>query len=143
MESNTQPKPDLLVPRFKVKASWPDMGKVKVGDTICIADLEAIEEMRNMNHLFREMEWWEERYPEDMPKYVRKLSDIGYYVEGDILKVADWQYLSKYTKTIISIKKRSMEINSYWLATAGGHKYHAQELEPATEFEIKNAKQIF
>jgi hypothetical protein len=90
----------LLKPRYKVIADWPRPGKYDslIGAIYTLPDLR--EEMDNPTdkilanhkedwcgyydhypHLFKKLEWWEERKPEEMPGYVK------YAGTGEIRKV--------------------------------------------------------
>lgn len=81
---------DLLKPRYKVIADYPG-NKLKVGDILIkyvfpetenycyvtnpeillLGDNLRKEEVEQYPHLFKKLEWWEERKPEDMPEYVK------------------------------------------------------------------------
>lgn len=76
--------------RYKVIAQWPlcpyelnsiiDECCMKGSDT-CYYD--------EWPHLFRKLEWWEERKAEDMPAYVKCLKSPDQIIEpGSVLKVA-------------------------------------------------------
>lgn len=89
----------LLRPRYKVIAPWPEMGRwlAEVGDIITEyptgtarnqnGDAVPTFEWDTFPHLFRKLEWWEERRPEEMPGYV-KTSD-------SIFKVDKWDRRSR------------------------------------------------
>lgn len=71
---------DLLIDRFKVIADWPEMlerfsiGYVfehPYGRTYLTA--ESKYDPADFPHLFKKLNWWEERKLEDMPMYVRWL----------------------------------------------------------------------
>lgn len=70
---------DLLAPRYKVIADYPksnmSIGKIlKVEDDFFyIGDGYAVEEsyLTKFPHLFKKLEWWEERKEEEMPKYIK------------------------------------------------------------------------
>jgi hypothetical protein len=64
----------LLLPRYKVIADWPNslykIGEVLVGAD-CIVTKKGIKELTDFPHLFKRLEWWEQRTEEEMPKYIR------------------------------------------------------------------------
>lgn len=84
---------ELLKPRRKVIAPWPGMERdgIKVGDIIidpdrpneCCRYLDGSAaftfDWDKYPHLFKRLEWWEERKPEDMPEYV-KYDDVSLFV---------------------------------------------------------------
>ncbi len=72
---------ELLKPRYKVIADWPGSGNI-LGHVFVLNNNEAMmftsqweaKDSRFFNHyphLFRKLEWWEYRLPEDMPQYVK------------------------------------------------------------------------
>jgi hypothetical protein len=80
-------KEELLRPRYKVINIWPDMDKMALcqGEIITL-DKQFVNKQAcirrgdstlydaffdNYPHLFQPLEWWEERAPEDMPKYLK------------------------------------------------------------------------
>jgi hypothetical protein len=89
---------ELLKPRYKVIADWP--GNVLFIGSILIKH-DAIEDWlqgftfglfpgirmsaaEKYPHLFKELKWWEERRPEEMPEYVKDVENdkIVYRVYG-------------------------------------------------------------
>ena len=101
MEANTIVE-ELLKPRYKVIAEYTSMAKWKIGDIIIpivgnFANPIEVEQMLSKYpHLFRKLEWWEDRKPEEMPSF---LKDIG---DGQIYKVS--KYEDKRMVTIIANK---------------------------------------
>jgi hypothetical protein len=96
---------ELLKPRYKVIAPYPDMpfsvGQVlllqkhKEGWEYTWAEHDGFHSMTDLEmsefpHLFKEMEWWEEREEKDMPEYVKHRRGEG------VLKIVsiDWKYMS-------------------------------------------------
>jgi len=80
---------ELLKPRYKVIADWPG-SNLKIGTTLRqeITDYYSFEEdekaftthRKNLDqypHLFRKLQWWEERTLEEMPQYI-KFDNIVY-----------------------------------------------------------------
>ncbi len=70
---------ELLKPRYKCIAGWPHMEleNISVGDVLYLKNAGNSEDVWNsmlsiFPHLFRKLEWWEERLPEDMPQYVKR-----------------------------------------------------------------------
>lgn len=71
---------ELMKPRYKVIADYPK-SLYHVGDILnggwgsedCIYCDTDGPRWRHYPHLFRPLEWWEERKPEDMPQYVKSL----------------------------------------------------------------------
>jgi hypothetical protein len=68
----------LLLPRFKVIALWPStdfkLGEI-VGVYLPLGD-SAIEFYEEYPHLFKKLEWWEERKPEELPEYVKTANTV-------------------------------------------------------------------
>lgn len=72
---------ELLRDRYKVVAPWPNMWgdyKMKVGDILTATDMVEVEDnkvfisakefLKRYPHLFKKLEWYEERNLEDMPQ---------------------------------------------------------------------------
>ena len=100
---------ELLMPRYKVIADYPH-NPYKVGDLLeeftntafkltvtyngnsmdeTQANTYPASAIEKMPHLFRKLNWWEERKVEDMPDYVKW--DVGIYPTWKkIMKVDKW-----------------------------------------------------
>jgi hypothetical protein len=88
---------ELMKPRFQVIADYPG-SLIKPGDLLVdgmIDNKPVWQQMRNgirlsnsvhgpefYPHLFKLIEWWERRSPEEMPEYVK---------EGEIVNKATWK----------------------------------------------------
>ncbi len=104
-------KKELLIERYKCIADYPENKFCKVGEILMGNDSN----LCNYPHLFKKLEWWEERTPRDMPTYIKwgkliyknpSYNKTGFYVES-----IGWIYFS----------------------TTG-------EITPSTEEEFKNQK---
>lgn len=64
-------KEELLAKRVKVIASYPDSNYL-IGEIIYLNDYSVYERkiFAPYPHLFRELKWWEERDPSDLPEYL-------------------------------------------------------------------------
>lgn len=75
----------LLKKRYKVIADWPKNDDCNVGDILELSaeyggeqlyrfgeaqSLWSVSDFKQYPHLFKELQWWEDRKPEDMPGYV-------------------------------------------------------------------------
>lgn len=96
---------ELLKPRYKVIAEWPE-STFEIGQIITKSDLVEdwlqtdnflhgfkLSAVEKYPHLFKKLEWWEERKLEDMPKYVRwdyKPGCDGAHMKNLIAKVDGW-----------------------------------------------------
>lgn len=77
---------ELLRPRYKVIADWPGnrmpVGVILMSTTHDCFIWDGLIYHKSMlehhPHLFKKLEWWEERKPEDMPEY--------YKIDGAIYK---------------------------------------------------------
>jgi len=80
-------KEELLRPRFKVIADFPD-SCLDVGEIITIGEgvFETVEWWRKYPHIFKELKWFEERTKDEMPKYVESNYDGG-FKRGMVSKV--------------------------------------------------------
>ncbi len=130
---------DLMKPRYKVIAPYPYC-PYEIGDLVEISDLGtnfhctttrewnvfteenesqvnyfSIDILDTWSHLFKKLEWWEERSIEEMPMYVKALRDTMKFNEGEVLKVLNWY--------------------DYPQACIFHNNYHAQVLTPSTESE--------
>lgn len=68
---------ELLIPRYKVIADWPNsiykIGSILIGKDNGLyyngVNHANFINPENYPHLFRKLEWWEERTPEEMPQF--------------------------------------------------------------------------
>lgn len=95
---------ELLKPRYKVIADYPfnpypvgdvmdrnaTMKNFLVAETGQYAHFIPISEMDKMPHLFKKLEWWEERKLEEMPEYLSCQSPDFRFKKGDLIKVDKW-----------------------------------------------------
>lgn len=70
-------KEELLRPRYKVIADYPK-SIFKVGEILHVGSMGDLlycdtngPRMSQYPHLFKPLQWWEDRKPEDMPEYVK------------------------------------------------------------------------
>lgn len=83
---------DLLKPRYKVIADWPG-ATVKVGDVISYNEFDVHVVLAGREpylisdypHLFKRLEWWEERSEDEMAEYVK--------TDGIVFKVEQYEHL--------------------------------------------------
>ncbi len=117
-------KIDLLTPRFKVIADYPnsffDIGEITENEFTLI-DLE------KYPHLFKKLGWWEDREIEELPQYLKS--------ENQVFKVSNYFY--RIHKLLFSSydDKYDQEFDDYFLFN---------DYEPSTEEEyneyLKNLK---
>jgi len=67
-------------PRLKVMADWPGNSSYKVGDVL--VDYQS--PYSNYPHLFKSLDWWEERNLDQLPGYVKNST-------GEVFKVQKWK----------------------------------------------------
>ena len=68
---------ELLMPRYKVIADYPGMDdSYEIGEVLKPAYTGIVDAYP---HLFRKLNWWEERKVEDMPEYVKPIV-APYYI---------------------------------------------------------------
>ena len=117
---------DLLGVRYKVIADYPN-ASFKVGSVWSpeemVSHAMSVDECNpeNFPHLFKKLEWWEERDKYNMPKYVSFPHGHHKFKEGEVVEVFNWY---KYPDACIF-----------------HNHYHAGWLLPATEAEYFNQKQ--
>jgi len=117
---------DLMAPRYKVVADYPHMenDQIEIGDIISPYGMGFMypEEVKKMYesfpHLFRKLNWWEERRPEEMPEYV-KIVQPPY--KGEVLYLPDYERGSNDHEFVMNRDKLFMQ--------------HLAFCEPATEQE--------
>jgi hypothetical protein len=86
---------DLMKVRYKVIADYPN-SDYTVGAILNTHNYEdrwsgvAEDFCNQFPHLFKKLEWWEERKLEDMPKYVKFIDDFWRYRETEIAEVFNW-----------------------------------------------------
>jgi|SRR6478752_2865 len=130
---------ELLKPRYKVINTWPDMGDRRYyqGETLtliqnvnsnqyCIRRGDATlydTYFDNYPHLFKKLEWWEERKPEEMPEFVK-----GY---DRIYKMVNWTHntCGEYFDEVEQAPNRVMfEMKKLLPATAADYEAYLQTL---------------
>lgn len=115
---------ELLKPRYEVIAdyprSWYNKGDILLSKIDHAPQLGyiAFSVAEKYTDVFRKLEWWEHRKPEDMPECVKFTSPMWKYKKGDVVKVIDWT--------------RDFKANIFHL------KYPVNILYPATEEEYTN-----
>lgn len=102
-------KEELLIPRYKVIATYPD-SKFKIGDIIYVHhntpyqsnNVCTLDKIYNPNvtqwidlseaekhpNIFKKLMWWEERKLSDMPIYVLSVYENGGLKHGSIAKIS-------------------------------------------------------
>jgi hypothetical protein len=137
--SITKSVEDLLIDRYKVIAPWPEMERwlARVGDILTDNGKTAVKnqdgdavpvfEWETFPHLFKKLEWYEDREPSEMPQYVKLYRAYGpnphyhhIHVDGENVK---WNFMGD--KCISIVHKN------------GGHNT-IEILEPSTETEYLN-----
>lgn len=122
---------ELLIPRYKVVAGYPN-SLYQVGYIINESDnLEGATffkvTVHQYPHLFKKLEWWEERSVEDMPEYIEQ--------RGQIFKVAEWHTdLASVVTVLIDYK-----IHTGWIPDCTETPLYG-EIQPVTEEEYNNFK---
>jgi hypothetical protein len=141
---------ELLKPRYKVIADWPMNHFYEVDDIIEMKLMPngkywngedsyylTEKEMEKHPHLFKKLEWWEERKIEDMPDYLCCVcTDFIKFVKGQIIKVEKHQSntFNKYVPYLfISKEKQSHE--------AVTNCFLYKDFYPATEEEYNRNQQ--
>ncbi len=61
-------KIDLLAPRYEIIADYPD-SEYKIGQIISGFDFPINKD--SFPAIFRKLQWWEHRKPEEMPEYIK------------------------------------------------------------------------
>lgn len=122
-------KEELLNPRIKV-INEDTSGNLKKGEVIPLADETGLywvngepmgqEKIDRFPHLFRPLQWWEEREDKDLPIYVRFEINYRQWVIGDVEKVFNWHR-----------RPRACIFHNH---------VHAANLSPATEQDYINSK---
>ena len=86
----------LMEPRVKLIAGWPgcqwNIGTV-FPENFIGKDKDQVDLYL---HLFKRLEWWEERKPEDMPQYLRMIKGSEYFKPGvyhvkEYMAINGWQ----------------------------------------------------
>lgn len=122
---------ELLKPRYKVIADYPDMEDWKVGE-ILLENWNWHEEggikksVSDYPHLFHKLEWWEERSDEDMPEYVKKVGT------GKVYKVADKSQNGRIWHEENEIENRFIRDSRWIPATEQEYLDYQKSLPPST-----------
>lgn len=129
---------DLMSPRYKVIAEWPGTA-YNVGDIIHIKYMplprSGLEMVKKYPHLFKKLEWWEERKPEEMPEYIKFTEDYIGFKRGQVYATCEnWTDDIDDSCDIYFMKdKLSKEEYGNHIAIPGG-----DWIQPATEEEFLN-----
>lgn len=87
---------DLMKPRYRVIADWPSLDEIVIGDIIEgeIFESESLfnTPMHDFPHLFKKLEWWEDRDESEMPEYVKANKGV---MKFDIEQWNDWLAVTK------------------------------------------------
>lgn len=126
---------DLMKPRYRVIADWPSLDEIVIGDIIEgeIFESESLfnTPMHDFPHLFKKLEWWEERKPEDMPGYVKVNSEKTSLFKDSVLKVKLWgKRVSEELYCLIDEDRTKTFADLY--------KYSPEHFLPATKEEFDN-----
>lgn len=130
---------DLLAPRYKVIADWPSLDEIVIGDIIegDIFESESLfnTPMNDYPHLFKKLEWWQERKPEEMPEYIKFTDDYIGFKRGQVYATCEnWTDDIDDSCDIYFMKdKLSKEEYGNHIAIPGG-----DWIQPATEEEFLN-----
>jgi len=92
----------LLEPRYKLIADFPN-SPFKVGEILDLKDEWNIDNYLAYDkypHLFKRLEWWEERKLEDMPEYVR-LNPVNTIGGEKVFIIKSWHQEHKSIRAII------------------------------------------
>lgn len=87
-------KEELLKPRYKVIADYPcailEVGQIINTYESAMAYVTESEKacLKDYPHLFRLLQWWEDRKPEEMPEYVKCITTPDQMImPGEVFKV--------------------------------------------------------
>lgn len=112
---------ELLQPRYKVIAAYPGIS-YEIGKILQCAESEHgdVNYYKQYPHLFKRLEWWEDREVSEMPEYLKDTSD------GIVYKV---EYRERGTNNI------EYRIGISWISLHFG-----THVKPATEQDYLNYK---
>jgi hypothetical protein len=117
---------ELLKPRYKVIADYPNR-VYEIGQILERGMPELEHFYSKYPHLFRKLEWWEERRIKiDLPSYVKVTTDHSSLFNGDVFKVKWWGYQGASLFCVLEDGK-SME-----------YKYDVKNFLPATQSEYES-----
>lgn len=87
---------ELLKPRYKVIADYPFNKIAPVGEIIS-GDKLPMWDVREFPHLFKKLEWWEERKESEMPEYVKRGDRV--YKVADANEIFSWGFIIDFPMT--------------------------------------------
>ena len=76
---------ELMKPRYKAVADYPKSIH-PVGEIIQY-DYDKDGTLGNWPHLFKPLEWWEDRKPEDIPKYIKSIFNDKSIIVRELIAV--------------------------------------------------------
>lgn len=126
---------ELLKPRYKVIAPWPgthwEVGDIfEYGDHNCFKTESQpsipmhVSVLDEHPHLFKKLEWWEDRKLEEMPEYVKSImQEYTYGVKvGVVIMVKEWVRLCD---AMYAIQSRKEEYHASCFVPATADEYNA------------------
>lgn len=99
---------DLLLPRYKLLADYP-LNIIEIGAVFDRCTEFQCVFFDKYPHLFRKLEWWEERKIEDMPAYLKFKSD---YNGNDVVYPVKWAWGNK-GFWIMIVEDKNIQMESY------------------------------
>lgn len=117
--------------RYMVKMEMPTFPD-NIGDVLLEGAYSGFR-LKAWPNIYRKMEWWEHRRPNEMPDVVKKVSENdGYHRKDDVFKVSGWLYNPP------DLTATNHPSGCKWVAeVAGRHYYNAATLIPITKEEYE------
>lgn len=144
---------ELLKPRYKVIADWPNRKDFDIGQIITVAEvwnpgylMYTIEDYQGKReylqdffdkypHLFESLEWWERREESDMPEYVKFTQAVSGFKKNSVFKWSRW--LSADFDSYM-IEFDTGEDSKFHHAAIGGGDYISPATQPEYDQYIKS-----
>jgi hypothetical protein len=135
-------KEELLRPRYKVIADYPN-GAYEIGAVIETYESAMARALNLENEdckiclldypaLFKKLEWWEERKPEDLPEYLKCVrTPDQIHFPGEVYKMKWTGYMWGRTEKGVAV----IETNCYTPATLEEYNTYTNQATPTTPGE--------
>ena len=128
---------DLLKPRYKVIADYPNSGDM-VGKVYEAETCRALDYYKKYPNIYKELAWYEERSEEEMPQFVKTLNDSNGLVIN-IEKVKGWAGCNQ----VVEFENGEEGATEYWMpATKEEYEFLKSQLK-ANNLQIILDDEVF
>lgn len=138
---------ELLKPRYKVVADFPQgVFKFQVGEILEKKGIHFTGQAKSINeneidkypHLFKKLEWWEDRKESDMPEYLKVNTEKTSLFIGDLHKVRELHLFPDPETLNINASKHYVLLED----KSNFYRFNLSHFIPATKEEYENQNNV-